>query len=524
MLKQEIFSAKKGLEFFSSRRAARAAMIALAWFAFAWAVARACVQAVTGDEAQDYLFYASRNDPGHWNPAANNHMLNSMAERMFASIFGLSPLTVRLPSLIGAALYIYVIYRLCLAISQEWKVRIPVFVCLVYNPFLFDFYVAARGYGIANAFLMSAIAASAAWHLYREEFSGGGSRELIAATALSSACLGLSFTANFSLALTGMTAMVLLLAWALRAKSAAPWKLLLAAVIPGMVVVLLIPSWTLLHFHEAIVAGTTSFREMLMSLVDSSRYRPSPYLINPLLWPVFANLLYTYLFPVVGALALLQLFWILKDRAWRRSRHSMWLCTLGLIVISTAVLAAGEHRLLYRFAHVLMPVSRTGLFLIPLVTLAVGIAAAIPPLSSGARWSRMALLASLCVTSLYFFGCMRLTYFKEWDYQQDLKEAYKVLACYNHEKNVQDIEATWEYHGGLLLARLMSGRETFGPFSSSTPLSAGHQMYVLERTFDRAFVIQEGLKIVYEAPNSGLEVAVRPELADEKGGICYVWP
>src|SRR5580698_11676039 len=91
------------LTFVSSRSAARAAAIGLAWFAFVWAVARACVQAVTGDEAQDYLFYAGTSKPSHWDMAANNHMLNSLGARLFTSIFGLSAISVRIPTLIGAA-------------------------------------------------------------------------------------------------------------------------------------------------------------------------------------------------------------------------------------------------------------------------------------------------------------------------------------------------------------------------------------------------------------------------------------
>ena len=522
-----MFDARKGLEFVGSRKAARAVTIALAWFAFAWAVTRACVQAVTGDEAQDYIFFAAHNDPGYWTPAANNHMLNSMLERMFSSVFGLSALSVRLPTLIGAAIYIYVMYRLCLAISEEWSVRIPVFVCLVYNPFIFDFFVAARGYGIANAFLMSAIAVSAAWHLRREYFAGLGARELIVATAISSGCVGMAFTANFSLTFTGATTMVLLLLWAIRAKAAPAWKLLLAGVIPGLLVVLLIPSWTLLHFPQSeIVAGTKSLKEMLFSLLDASRYRPSPFLINPLLWRLF-DILYGYLISVTLALAVLQLLWILRDRVRRRTEgnsHTRWLCTLGVLVFSIAVLAVGEHRLAYRLTRLLMPVSRTALFLLPLVTLSIGIAAAIPALSRGANWGRRALLGSLYALGVYYFFCMRLTYFQEWDYQQDLKEAYKVVACYNHEKNVQEVEVSWEYHAGMNFQRLLSGRETFGPFSGTTPHTTGHEVYVLERNFERDFVVQQGLKIVYEGPNSGIGIAVRADLADEKGGACYVWP
>jgi hypothetical protein len=76
------------LKFVASRSAARAAAIGLAWFAFAWAVVRASVQALTGDEAQDYLFFAGKAGPSHWDAAASNHMLNSMLARMFTSILG----------------------------------------------------------------------------------------------------------------------------------------------------------------------------------------------------------------------------------------------------------------------------------------------------------------------------------------------------------------------------------------------------------------------------------------------------
>lgn len=519
------------LKFVTSRNAGRAAAIGLAWFAFLWAVMRACVQAVTGDEAQDYLFYAAHNNPSHWDPAANNHMLNSIGERLFSTIFGLSALSVRIPTLLGAALYIYVAYRLCEAISAEWKVRIPLFICLVYNPFIFDFFVAARGYGIANAFLMAAIAVSASWHLRREDFPGGG-RELLAATAISSGCLGLAFTANFSLAFTGATTMLLLLVWAIGANAAPRGKLLAAGLIPGLLIVLFIPSWTLLHFSKGeIVAGTKSLLTTLSTLVESSMHQPSPYLINPLLIHPF-ELLRGYLLPVVGALALLQFLWILWDRVWRRSQregpernpHTAWLCALGSLAGGVAVLAVGEHRLAYRLFRLLMPVSRTGLFFLPLVTLMAGIAAAIPPLSRGAKVGRGALIGSLCLLSFYYFFCMRLTYFQEWDYQADLKEGYKVIACYNHEKNVQDVESSWEYHAGMNFQRLLSGRETFGPFSSTTPHTTPHELYILERNFERDFIDAQGLKVVFKGENSGMAIAVRADLADAPGGACYVWP
>src|SRR5271165_4913848 len=86
---------------------------ATALFALLWAVARACVQSITIDEADTYLVWVARHDPSHWSPASNNHILNSLLMRFFTAVFGPFHLTVRAPALLGAALYIAAAYLLC---------------------------------------------------------------------------------------------------------------------------------------------------------------------------------------------------------------------------------------------------------------------------------------------------------------------------------------------------------------------------------------------------------------------------
>ena len=81
--------------------------------------------------------------------------------RLFTSVFGVSHLTVRAPALIGAAIYIGAAYLLCVKVTPALTVRWPLFVCLVYNPFVFDHLVAARGYALALGFLMAALAIAA---------------------------------------------------------------------------------------------------------------------------------------------------------------------------------------------------------------------------------------------------------------------------------------------------------------------------------------------------------------------------
>ena len=112
--------------------------------------------------------------------AANNHILNSTLMYGFTRVLGLSQFTARLPALIGAAFYISAAYRLCRLLGASLFVQLTLFVCLVFNPFIFDYLVAARGYGLALGFLMWALVYSAEAHLQRRPLC-------LAACAVSSA-------------------------------------------------------------------------------------------------------------------------------------------------------------------------------------------------------------------------------------------------------------------------------------------------------------------------------------------------
>ena len=88
-------------------------MLSLGAFGLAWAVFRAIVQAVTIDEAETYELFAGRSFAHCWDPSSNNHLLNSVLIRLSTSVLGLSELTLRLPALTGAAIYIAAAFALC---------------------------------------------------------------------------------------------------------------------------------------------------------------------------------------------------------------------------------------------------------------------------------------------------------------------------------------------------------------------------------------------------------------------------
>ena len=84
--------------------AADRALAVAAGFAMCLVLARANLQSATIDECDTYLTFSALPWPSHWYPSSGNHVLNSIAVRLFTSLFGLSHLTLRSGAIIGAAL------------------------------------------------------------------------------------------------------------------------------------------------------------------------------------------------------------------------------------------------------------------------------------------------------------------------------------------------------------------------------------------------------------------------------------
>ena len=74
----------------------------------AYTAYRAHALSFTHDESLSYLFHASRSYWSVLNEAdtANNHLLNTLAMKASASLFGTDPLALRLPNLLAHAAYL----------------------------------------------------------------------------------------------------------------------------------------------------------------------------------------------------------------------------------------------------------------------------------------------------------------------------------------------------------------------------------------------------------------------------------
>ncbi|HEV8415271.1 MAG TPA: hypothetical protein VGQ49_16895 [Bryobacteraceae bacterium] len=484
----------------------QSALIIAALFVFSLAIIRAHLQAITVDEANTYFWWVRAYYP--WSPGSNNHVLNSLLIWVTTHVFGISVFTVRMPALLGAALYICVCYFLCRSLTERFSLQFPVFICLLYNPFILDFMVAARGYSLANAFLLAAIAIPI-WH----HRAGGPS--LRRSCALASLALGLSFTANFSFAFVDLAVFLAIAIWALgRRGSDSKVRMLAFCALPGLFVAILICGYPITHLtRDELWYGAHSLREMWHSLIEASLHQLSPGFLGSQYKAM--NSFKPRVLPYVGIFCVGQLVMAAIDGSWlrgfRESRRWLGMFTAALagIVILTVLL----HWIAFRFDNLPLPLGRTGIFLLPLCTLIAAAIAGSPARSLISRWLRRGTTTAFFCAAFYSLLCLRVSYFEEYSWDADVKDVYSVLVDLNQNYGARDVAASWMYHSPLNFYRVASRGNVFPEFVlAGDPPPAGKAIYVLLAPYDQPFIDREKLRVIYHGKSTGVVVAVRPDL------------
>ncbi len=80
----------------------------------------------------------------------------------------------------------------------------------------------------------------------------------------------------------------------------------------------------------------------------------------------------------------------------------------------------------------------------------------------------------LALIACYSIGCLRLTYFKEWKWDADMKNVYSILADDNRTYGVTDVSTNW-HAAALNCYRELSGRETLHPIGGAPARLAGYE-------------------------------------------------
>ena len=495
----------------TSRRFGEYSLIFLALIVLIWAIVRACHQSITMDEAMTYRAFVSKTLPEQWTPHSNNHILNSLLMRLSILLFGLSQLTVRLPALLGTAIYITSCYYLCRSITEHLAIRIIVFICLTFNPFIADYYAVARGYSLAIGLLTCAVAVIARSHLSRNATSSPSPEHNL---MLASALLGLSFVANFTFAFIDAAVWIALLLWTIRAtphpSARSRFRLLAASTIPALAVVFLLAYWTLYRWPRGqFFDGAHSLKETFSTIFAATLHQPSLEMVNPLILNALSAI-GPYLIPTILTLAAIQLLLVLRQR---RDLQTSTKLNLGLLAIAAPALALAIHWIAFHAFGLFLPHLRTALYIATFTTLAVGTLAAISATGIAARTIRTALVSTLAILAVYFVTCMRVSYISEWWLCADMKDTYYVLAWYNHYYQVDHVSTQAPFTDTMEFYRRASGNESFKEFNEDRPPSSGQKIYAFFESQNRGFIDSEHLKIIYHGPiDSDVVVAIRPDL------------
>jgi len=453
----------------------RVIAIALALARTALCAYRAATQSVVHDEAFSFnLFLSHRWRDIYFNYDAANHVLFSLLGKLSMRLFGVSTWAIRLPTVIASFFLILGVWRL-LESSDSRAVRWVAFAAIGLHPLIFDFSVAARGYGLALALLT--------WALYEVRMHEASPR----ADVLAGVLLGFACAANFTM---GFPAVGLLAALFLAGRGRERlWRTLRVA-LPAAAVFYVVCGGVLRSagFNNFYV-GLPSLRSSLINLAVSSIYA----LQRKGLFGTYQAAEFIAFF-MVPAIAL----FLAADsiREWRRGKAQRILVPMGAGVAAAGMIAA--HYLI----GLQYPIDRTGLAMMLLFGLAWALAAGNTPY----RWLRGASLAGGALLAVQFATQFEVNYFQVWWYDRSTKEIARRVAEDSRGKPPGSISigATWIHQPALEYYRTVDHITALRPVvRTMDTLITGQDYYVLHAS-DAHYSAAHGRTVLFSDSFAGV--------------------
>ena len=400
-----------------SLRSGLAAAIAVL---FATNIYRAVTQSVVHDEALAYQWFVAHP----WSKMfssfdVNHHVLHTILVKAVVDLAGLSPLTLRIPALLGGLLYLIFCALICLRLFTRTSHILLAFASLALNPFLLDFLVAARGYGLALGLF--------AWQIHEliRALQSSASRPVRAFRA--SVAGGLTVAANLTFAFAVLSASLVFLWLAARKESPESGKgmwtrhfasLVLWTVLPGPVIGAAIVAAPLSYakpvmFYSGFSQPEASLDSLLgPTLCHGGGLRPNPvcalYRLAPLRIAFWA------------AVALSLLVAAVTTLKWNTDGSQRF---LGMTLATTA----GILMLSNALSGLRYPGGRTGLYLIFLATLAGALSLVNLSTLANTRLLRLATLP-LWILAGTFFLQFNVRYFFTWRYDAANARMFSMVA------------------------------------------------------------------------------------------------
>jgi hypothetical protein len=412
-------------------------------------VYRATYQSITYDEACTYLEFVN----GSWREAwttytANNHVLFTLLAKLSTTLLGVNELTLRLPTLLGAALYLTSAIVLCHRMARSRGMAFLGVTALVLNPFVLDFLVAARGYGLALGLLLGALV-----------LLTGRCQPLRAprrcALVGASLALGLVVAANPAFVIAAGSVMACAAAIVLIGQRQSRLGSLSWLVLPGVFIAAGLLAVPLSHARrDHFFYGAETLAEGIRSLLTASlqHHRTAIVDVQGPIAGTLVNLLASGAVPL-GALLLA----VVGARRFRivclpsedaDYRHATVFVLIAGATLLAPLLAVSVHII----AGVPYPQERTALYLIPLFTLAlVGSVGTPTDLNTWSRRWRASPIGLLgCALLSVYTLELNTSQFRTWSFDASSRRLF-MLAQTAHEGGAcpAHLAASWVYEPSL---------------------------------------------------------------------------
>ena len=403
-------------------------------------------------------------------------------------------------------------FRLTTLLTAGLMLQCALFTCLVYNPFVMDFLLAARGYGLALGFLSVALYVFARTVVVDEAGADGMS---LRQAAVMSAYAGLSISANFAFAYgVGFLLIVAggLTAARLRRQNARATEMLgfaAAFAFPPAFVLFVVAGSALAHFpREQLFWGSDSLRNRWRDIRDASFVGLNLDLVNPLLAELL-EFLKRNLFRAFAVFGFVYLLMIAgSGHSLRRLPAKSRLLFAGLLTL-TLTLAVAAHWLQWKALKIPLPLARIAVWFPPLATALVGTLLSIPPFHRVAGAVRGFGIGLLFFTGLYFVGELHGTYFREWRNDSDVRAAYPIVVDLCRRSGVREVAADQNWATSFNFYRDVQRSADIDELRNFDTIPADHDIYVLPEPQYGDFIRDQELEVVWRGPNSNMVVLAR---------------
>ena len=469
-------------------------------FLFATNIYRAATQSITIDEALTYHEQAQ----GSTDTSPFNNNLNAWLCNLSTRLFGVSELAMRLPSLLGGALYFVSLFRLCLLLFGDSPWLLLAVALNSWNPFLLDYLSAARGYGMGIAFWTLG-----AFYAVRYLDIGSGDKREFTLLLKMAIALGLAVTSHVTemfgaVALAASLAALLLTDSLIARNPKDALHFLVRRVVPLLLLLLLVAApvlWPALRDRriDRVDAVGTGYWKGLRSLVNACLLYKSTLLTRALpLWRLLDRRAWWLLLALFAGLAVaaawISRLWLRRGRLGELSLRQRVLLLFSLALLLTFLLLWIEPRV---FHHGYFG-DRRLLFTAPPIFISCSLW--LRELFAGAAARRALSIVGAAMAALLAINFaleFNVRYYLDWEFDAATRQAAAIIAQRRPRDSSRPVQvgANWLMRESLNFYRVSYGLDWVAEVTRDSPACTYDYYYVLAD--DLASLSRFGLEEIF---------------------------